>query len=266
MPRCVQDASDGPIAAQTGPGRGSPHADHALIHDPRGVAPEFYRDFHATMAKCLNAEQGRWESFWSGHGTSLVRMTTADDVLKFAVYLQVNAVRAGAVPTWSEWPGARSATNACQRAAKLCQRAGRFFHPKKNEQELELKLYAPPVFDDLGGATAWVERLNEEVAREQARIGAELAAEGHRYSTLRKLRSASTAKHSKSYEARRRRNPQIACRDRETRIALLTELVLFRQAYTAARQLWLEGSLDVVESPHGTYQLRSHPRINVMSP
>ena len=128
------------------------------------------------------------------------------------------------------------------------------------------ELDARPVLDDLVGATAWVERLNEEVANERTRIGSELAAEGHRYPTLRRLRSASTAKQSKSYEARRRPKPQIAYRDRQTRIALLTELVLFRQAYTAARQLWLDGSVGVVEFPHGTYQLRSHPRVKAVSP
>lgn len=236
---------------------------HAIIHDPGGVAPEFYRDFHATMAKCLNAQQRRWECFWSGHGTSLVRLTTAEDILKFGVYLQVNAVRAGAVRTWSEWPGARSSTDGCRRRAKRCKRVGKYFDRAKNAEEIELPLHAPPEFQELGGADAWVARLREGVAKEEGKVSAELAAKQHRYPSIEQLRCTATTKHSTSYEERRRRKPQIACRDRATRLALLEELTLFRRAYAAARELWLEGRPGDVEFPYGTYQLRNYPRVRV---
>ena len=113
---------------------------------------------------------------------------------------------------------------------------------------------------------AFVKQLPEGIEAEERRIDADLSEKGHVYPSGQQLQRASTKKRSQSYEQRRACNPQIACRDRKTRIALLEELTLLRRAYTAARELWLEGGDEVVEFPHGTYQLRGHPRVKVAPP
>lgn len=45
---------------------------HVVASDPRGVYPDFLRDFHGLLARVVNAWRGRWEHFWDANRASAV--------------------------------------------------------------------------------------------------------------------------------------------------------------------------------------------------
>jgi len=45
---------------------------HVVASDPRGVYPDFLRDFNGLLARVVNAARGRWEHFWDSNQASAV--------------------------------------------------------------------------------------------------------------------------------------------------------------------------------------------------
>ena len=81
---------------------------HLVATDPLGKLPEFMHWLNEYVAKCVNAELGRWESFWAPGSYSAVGLTDPEDVMDKLVYLFANPVEAVLVRTLEDWPGARS--------------------------------------------------------------------------------------------------------------------------------------------------------------
>jgi putative transposase len=78
---------------------------HLVVTDPRGVLPEFLREFHRLTAKAMNALQGQWENLWAAEPCNVVRLVTDDDVAEKVAYVAANPVAAGLVASPREWPG-----------------------------------------------------------------------------------------------------------------------------------------------------------------
>ena len=236
---------------------------HAVVTDPHGVIPDFCRDVHALVARALNAELGRWDSFWSGQGTSLVRLGSAADVLDKIAYVLTNPVAAGLVRRWSQWPGSRSGVHACARPPRECWRAGRLLRPVDavNPPSLPLEVSVPPQFVHLGAA-GFVALVNEAVEEREARLVADLRSRGVRFLGAARARSVSPRSAPKSSEARRTRDPAVAARSTPERLAMLAELVAFRRCYAAALAAWRRSGHATF--PRGAFKMRDNPGVAIV--
>src|SRR5690349_4498463 len=53
-----------------------PNHPHDVVFDPKGELVAFYTEFHRLLAKCMNAQLGRWENFFDSAQTNVVRLET----------------------------------------------------------------------------------------------------------------------------------------------------------------------------------------------
>ena len=91
---------------------------HVVATDPRGVYPNFLRDFHGLLARVVNAARGRWEHFWDANQASAVLLTDEAAQADKLAYVLANPV--GLVKLAVDWPGALRTARVC----RLDQRAG----------------------------------------------------------------------------------------------------------------------------------------------
>ena len=77
---------------------------HLVASDPRGVYPDFLRDFNGLLARVLNAALGRWEHFWDANQASAVVLEDDAAQLDKLIYVLTNPV--GLVRKADDWPGA----------------------------------------------------------------------------------------------------------------------------------------------------------------
>ncbi len=238
---------------------------HALATDPHGVICDFIRDLHSLIARAVNAHQGRWESLWSSEKTSLVKLDSANDVMRKAEYILTNVVSAGLVDTGTKWPGLRStAADALRKSGRVFHRPTGFFrgHDKASLPETaRIDVVVPPQFGDRS-PREFVDRLQEAVrAREQA-LREQTKSEGRTFLGVRRAKAQRFTSRPKTRAPRRGRNPTIAASDKDRRIALLAALTKFRHRYREARMAWLNGDHGVV-FPAGTLQLARYPGVRV---
>ena len=79
---------------------------HLVLTDEFATLPQFMHWLNAYIAKCVNAELGRWESFWAPGSYSAVTLVGSEDVVRGLVYVYSNPVTAGLVRRSVDWPGA----------------------------------------------------------------------------------------------------------------------------------------------------------------
>jgi putative transposase len=77
---------------------------HVVATDPRGVYPDFLRDFHGLLARLMNAVRGRWEYFWDANQPSAVVLEDAPAQTDKLAYVLANPI--GLVRKAADWPGA----------------------------------------------------------------------------------------------------------------------------------------------------------------
>ena len=83
---------------------------HCAVTDAAGESElsTFFREFHSTTARALNAHYGRGENFWSQPGSfSKVEVHGGYDLEKQLVYLWTNPVKDGLVDRPEDWPGVK---------------------------------------------------------------------------------------------------------------------------------------------------------------
>ena len=66
---------------------------HLVVVDNDGRLPAFLRDFNSLLAKCMNANWGRWEPMWDGAQTSVVHLTDGASQLEKTTYVLTNPVK-----------------------------------------------------------------------------------------------------------------------------------------------------------------------------
>ena len=109
---------------------------HVVATDPRGVYPDFLRDFNGLLARVVNAARGRWEHFWDANQASAVLLEDEAAQLDKVVYTLTNPV--GLVDKAADSPGlppctpssgarpsprnARSTSSGLRTPAAACQR------------------------------------------------------------------------------------------------------------------------------------------------
>ncbi len=238
---------------------------HSQVTDPHGAICDFLRDLHSLVARAVNAHQGRWENLWSSDKTSLVKLDSRHDVLAKAEYILTNVVAAGLVDTGTKWPGLRStAADALRTNGRVFERPKGFFRTHDNAplpETARIDVVVPPQFDELG-PREFVERLQRAVRAREQQLREQARAEGRSFLGVRRVKAQRFTSRPKTKAPRRRRNPAIAARDEQRRLALLAALTDFRRRYRDARTAWLLGAPTVV-FPAGTYLLARLPGVRV---
>jgi len=237
---------------------------HLVLTDTNGNLPAFMSWFNEFLAKSFNALHGRWENFWAPGSYSMVHLQTPQDVLDRIVYSIANPVRAGLVSRCRHWPGAQTCSMRFG-VQVIFDRPKHYFRAKGPMPErVAFSLQQPSGFEDLS-KEEWQNLVSERLAQREEEIHQELLQEGRSFIGSRAALSVRPTDSPSTRAPRRVRNPQVAARDRASRIQAIQQLRLFRMAYRQAYNQWKSGSIGVV-FPYGTYALRDIVQVQAIPP
>ena len=237
---------------------------HLVATDVRGNLPTFMHWLNEYVAKCVNAELGRWEFFWAPGSYSAVALVDRDDIIDKLVYVFTNPVDAGLVPRHEQWPGARSLLEEIDGEPEGIDRPKGFFREKGPVPESSnLRMVAPPAFDGEGlECLATVEKRIFEREREaQDRI----KQQGVGFLGTRRVLAQSPLNRPSKPEPRRGLNPRVASRDKWQRIEALQRLKHFLEAHREALKRFVDGERSAI-FPFGTYGMRIRFGVNCSGP
>ena len=252
---------------------------HWCVTTKKANLPRFLHLVHMNMARLVNTHRRRRDAVWSSvEKTSVVPLPDANSVLEKLVYVAVNPVAAGLVPTPDAWPGLRTLPadvgetlvadrpgfyfrSAADAAAELGSdgvgeaQARRRRHVRGTPVQpprVELTLTRPPQFADMTDAefrALFSARVDEAVAAHQAaRRAARRAFAGAATILAQDPESIPGGPSVPEYKL----SPTVATRDPALRRALLAQNRAFRLAYRTARLAFRAGDRNV-RFPEHTY-------------
>lgn len=226
---------------------------HCVLTDPHGRLPEFQRDLGSTVARAMNAELGREESFWAPGSYSAVALQTPEDVLDKMVYTLANPVAAGLVRRGSEWPGLWSAPARIGAAGRVVKRPKHYFRKDGPTPKTALLELTCP--EGLGSVEELRRRLNEALVEREDGAARELGEAGRSFLGARKVLAQKPFARPGTEEPRGGLNPRVASRNRWKRLEAIVRLKTFVAEY---REAWLafKGGAREVVFPEGTYGMR----------
>lgn len=225
---------------------------HLVVTDPRGVLPDFLREFHRLTAKAMNASQGQWENLWAAEPCNIVRLATDEDVHDKIAYVAANPVAAGLVKRPEDWPGLLAWGH---RRLRVARPTSYFSEEGTCPTELYLVVEPPPTRESDQERRSWTERVGRAIA---TRIGAAMRAmraAGREFIGPEAVVGASCAQRASSFEERRSVIPTFAARSKSVRDRLRRVERAFRRLYRAALERWRSG-MRAVPFPHGTWAMR----------
>jgi len=240
---------------------------HIVLTDVYGTLPFFCQIFHSLVARGLNFYHGRRGYLWDQGSYSAVHLETAEDVLDAIEYTRLNPVQAELVERCLEWPGLISAPSELAGGRRLGIRP-KFFFSKRSKcpAEVELELQFPRIFKECG----WTEevvirRLEERIVLQEVLIGERVKSAGRSFLGAEGVKRQSPFASPDSYEPQGQRNPSVAAKDKERRIAALERLVQFRREFASCRERFRDGDREV-QFPWGTYGPKEVYGARVKSP
>jgi REP element-mobilizing transposase RayT len=230
---------------------------HGVVTDPEARLPEFTECFHKLLAKAQNASLERWENLWSSDKTSLVLLTSEQDVLEKMAYTLANPTAAGLVKSPEDWPGVIS---GCLGQEELAEMPDAFFDEDGDlPEDAQLQFVRPRIFTSLTDAELYA-RLREEVAARVRVARSAMAQSGRsflgREHVLRQDFNATPT----TPAPRRNPSPRIAGKSSAERVKAIRRMQEFVRAYRASWNEWRNGNRDVL-FPAGTYALRIYAHV-----
>lgn len=228
---------------------------HLALTDPHGHIVELTRDFHALVARHLNAAHGDFESLWSRAQTNHVALAQGGDLIDKIVYTLANPVAAYLVRHGRSWPGVRMAWPA---RAKTIERPRGFFRGQEDggcwPRAVDFELHRPPGHDELSNEELAATIATAYDAREKE-IQRFADKNGIKFLGARAVRRMSRYASARSREERFDIVPTLACKDPALRIERLRERRAWLEAYVEALEAWRAGDRAAVFPP-GTYKMR----------
>jgi REP element-mobilizing transposase RayT len=237
---------------------------HVVASDPRGVYPDFLRDFNGLLARVVNAARGRWEHFWDSNQASVVLLEDEAAQLDKVVYTLTNPV--GLVDSAADWPGATALPAVLSGTTVVAKRPEHFFRTQDDgggmPATVELCFLPPPSLSALPRRD-YSSLIKEHVDRVEAE--AAVARRGARTAVLGKRRILAQRWNDKPSDAEPRRelSPSVACRDQWLRIERLQLNKRFQEIYRDARDAFRAG-LEAI-FPCGTWLMRFRAPVQVSS-
>lgn len=236
---------------------------HLVITDPRGRKSQFFRFVHMMIARSVNAFRGRFEAFWAPGRPNMVRLMTPDDILDKMVYVILNPVRANLVETVDEWPGLVTLPEHFLGREFRTKRPKRFFDKRGPLGAMtRFRLKRPPGFEHLSDEEL-VQLLRDRITDGEVRTAEERGAK--EVLGAEKVLRQHWNSRPKSRAPRFVREPEIACRDRESRIAAILDLCRFRSEYRTALKRFSGGTRYTI-FPYGTLNMRRRFRVRCRAP
>jgi len=227
---------------------------HIVATDVHGNLPVFMHWLNEYVAKCVNAELGRWESFWAPGSYSCVALVDHKDVVGKLVYVFTNPVEAGLVGTHEQWPGARSLLAEMDGDPEVVRRPEGFFREKGSVPETAtLQMVSPPAFDGAGSDCS--ASVHSRIVEREREIQQRVMQQGKRFLGVHGVLAQSPRSRPDSREPRGGLDPRLACRDKWRRIEALLRLKGFLEAYREAWDRFVGGDRAAV-FPFGTYGMR----------
>jgi putative transposase len=225
---------------------------HLVVHDFRGNLPRFMQYLHSLTARVINAIRGRWENVWDVEQVNINYLVDVEDVVRKAVYVLANPVKAQLVERSIHWPGFNTYEWLDGRTV-MARRPAAFFSAKsKLPKFVTGRLIAPPSFE--GTFAEWAERVRAGVAGEERRAASERARTGTRVFGRRAVRRCSPHERAKSKATHRGMKPFISAKNPESRRRAAAELRGFRTTHER-RRLEFIGGRRTVQFPPGTWAL-----------
>ena len=213
---------------------------HIVVTDVEGRLPEFKQWLNKHLAKCVNAELGRWESVFAPGSYSAVELVDHDDVIGALLYVFTNPVGSGLVSSMKEWPGAHSTPADMERPAEVVARPTGFFRANGPvPATAQLRLSMPP------GVNLSVDELEKRVAEHEQGLRDKLKAEKRRFLGRDRVLRQSPFDQPRTQEERRGLNPRVAAKDRWRRMEALQRLKSFLSDYRDAWLAFAAGDRDV---------------------
>jgi putative transposase len=232
---------------------------HTVIYDRHGRYPEFVEHFHKLLARSQNVLRGRWENFWASEQVCVVRLADHEAVMDKLVYTATNPVQDHLVDRVHHWPGVNGLSALLTGGSLRAHRPLHFFRPGgPMPDDVEMRLTIPA---ELGPEAEVLAELRARVQAVEAKHEAERRQTGRRVFGRRAVLQQSWRGYPSSVEPRRNLRPQLASRNKWSRIEALLHNRAFINAYVRAREAWREG--NVVEFPAGTYWLRRFANVAV---
>jgi putative transposase len=237
---------------------------HVVATDPRGVYPDFLRDFHGLLARVVNAARGRWEHFWDANQASVVLLEDEAAQLEKVVYTLTNPV--GLVDKAADWPGATSVAAVLNGTTIVAKRPEHFFRTADagGGMPATVKLFfsPPPAFSErpIREYRALVEERVDSVETEAA---AARRTAGTTVLGQRRILAQLWSDKPSDTEPRRQLSPNVACRDKWLRIERLQLNKHFQEIYRAARDAFRAG-LEAI-FPCGTWLMRLRTPVQISS-
>jgi hypothetical protein len=226
---------------------------HLVVTDVHGRLPVFMHWLNEYVAKCVNRELGRWESFWAPGSYSQVSLADEETVMEKLVYTYTNPVSACLVQSFRQWPGARSTPKSMAEPTRVFNRPKGFFRPDGHVPPHQpLKLVLPPVFS---GHSTWLRDLEARITAREAELHSEFDRKHQRFLGRRRVLMQSPTAGPMSREPRRGLDPRVAGRDKWRRVESLRRLKRFLLEYRTAWSCFAEGDRSVT-FPFGTYAMR----------
>lgn len=224
---------------------------HLVVIDRAGRLPELTERLDALMAKVVNAGRGRSGSVWDGREPHYEALADPPAVLSMAAYVLANPVAAGLVAAGAEWPGFRTAPQAC--GTRRRYRRPRLFFARNGRwpAEAELAVVAPPWWSD---GRRFVGELAALVGAREAQARRAVREAGRRFSGPRAVLRVSWNDEAASPEARGARRPLVAAATEAVRAAYLGWRREFVTRYREARRRFVAGAWGAV-FPRGTWLL-----------
>lgn len=232
---------------------------HDALFDPKGELVAFYTEFHRLLAKCRNAQLGRWENFFNDSQTNVVRLGDQDVLFDKMVYIATNPVTAGLVERVEDWPGAYGYQALITGKPLTATRPAEYFDEDGDmPAEVSMVLRIPPELGDHDIFVAKLQRLVESTVANEKHKRDESGRKvlGRNAVLRRSWRESPTSK-----APRRGLRPTIAGKDLWKRLEAIQRKREFVERYRLARQALLAGS--PVPFPYGTYWLKRFMNVQV---
>ncbi len=228
---------------------------HLVATDAGGTYPNFLRDFHALLARSLNAHRGRWEHFWNSSQTSAVRLADEEAQFDKLIYVLTNPV--GLVQEARHWPGATSIKETLSGKELVVMRPPQFFREESDggamPESITIRFVPPPALARME-RSEYLKRVSERISEVEKQKAAERAKRGVKVLGRRAVRDQRWSARPRNAEPRRTLSPSVACRDKWRRIEILARKREFEVLYTNALEAFKKGLRAVF--PLGTWRMR----------
>jgi hypothetical protein len=239
-------------------------SNHVHVHatDPRGVYPDFLRDFHGLLARVVNAWRGRWEHFWDANQASAVALEDAAAQLDKLIYVLTNPI--GLVEKANHWPGATSLHSILTDQPIVANRPKHFFRDHDDggamPETVTITFEPPPALTHLP-SEEYVRVVLEKIGlvereAETRRRDTGTAVLGHK-----RILAQHWNDRPADAEPRRELSPALACRDKWRRIERIKQNKLFQTLYRAAFEGFRAGVAAIF--PLGTWGMRFRASIQI---